>query len=39
MSLGGTGVSQTQLDAVKAATNAGILVVVSAGNDFTDACR
>ena len=38
MSLGGPP-SQATLDAVRAATNEGILVVVSAGNDFTDACR
>jgi len=38
MSLGGPP-SQALLDAVAAADDAGILVVVSAGNDFTDACR
>jgi len=31
--------SQAVLDAVRAATNEGILVVVAAGNGFTDACR
>jgi len=31
--------SQALLDAVRAATNEGILVVVAAGNGFTDACR
>ena len=38
MSLGGPR-SRAELDAVRAATNAGILVVVAAGNDFRDACR
>ena len=38
MSFGGSR-SQAVLDAVRAATNEGILVVVSAGNNFTDACR
>ena len=38
MSLGGPP-SQALLDAVAAADSAGILVVVSAGNGFTDACR
>lgn len=38
MSLGGP-TSQAVFDAVRAATNAGILVVVAAGNTFIDACR
>ena len=38
MSIGGPP-SQALLDAVAAANDAGVLVVVSAGNDFTDACR
>ena len=38
MSLTGP-VSQAVNDAIKDATNQGILVVVAAGNDFTDACR
>ena len=38
MSLRGP-VSQAVNDAIKDATDAGILVVVAAGNDYTDACR
>ena len=38
MSLSGP-ISQALNDAIKDATNQGILVVVAAGNDFTDACR
>jgi serine protease len=38
MSLGG-GFSQTQNDATKAAYNAGVLMVVAAGNDNSNACN
>ena len=38
LSLGGSK-SQAENDAVKAAVNAGVVVVVAAGNDNTDACN
>ena len=38
MSLRGP-ISRAVNDAIKDATDAGILVVVAAGNDFSDACR
>jgi len=38
MSLGGSGTSQAMADAVNAAVNAGVTVVVAAGNDNSDAC-
>merc|ERR1711879_384170 len=38
MSLGGSGVISGMRDAVNAAVNAGVTVVVAAGNDNSDAC-
>ena len=38
LSLGG-GFSQTQNDAIEAATSAGVTMVVAAGNDNSDACN
>jgi len=38
MSLGGSGTSQAMADAVGSAVNAGVTVVVAAGNDNSDAC-
>jgi hypothetical protein len=38
MSLGGAGYSQAQQDAIEAAIEAGMPVVVAAGNDASDAC-
>merc|ERR1719384_1688843 len=39
MSLGGFGTQQAMRDAVDAAVNGGVTVVVAAGNSNTDACR
>merc|ERR1719330_1632862 len=39
MSLGGSGNQQAMADAVDAAVNAGVTVVVAAGNENTDACN
>lgn len=39
MSLGATGFEQSESDAVNAAVNDGIVMVVAAGNDNHDACR
>jgi len=39
MSLGGSGTQQAMADAVDAAVNAGVTVVVAGGNSNSDACR
>jgi len=39
MSLGGSGTQQAMADAVNAAVNAGVVVVVAGGNSNSDACR
>jgi len=39
MSLGGSGTQQAMKDAVDAATNAGVSVIVAGGNSNSDACR
>merc|ERR1712186_219597 len=39
MSLGGSGTQQAMADAVDAAVNAGVVVVVAGGNSNSDACR
>merc|ERR1719195_1888965 len=39
MSLGGTGNQQAMAEAVRSAVNAGVVVVVAAGNENTDACN
>merc|ERR1719499_1036936 len=39
MSLGGSGTQQAMADAVDAATNAGVSVIVAGGNSNRDACR
>jgi len=39
MSLGGSGTQQAMKDAVDAATNAGVTVIVAGGNSNSDACR
>jgi len=39
MSLGGSGTSQAMRDAVNSAVNAGVTVVVAAGNDNSNACN
>jgi len=39
MSLGGSGTQQAMADAVNAAVNAGVTVVVAGGNDNSDACN
>merc|ERR1719512_39710 len=39
MSLGGQGTQQAMADAVDAAVNAGVVVVVAGGNSNSDACR
>jgi len=39
MSLGGSGTQQAMADAVEAAVNAGVVVVVAGGNSNSDACR
>merc|ERR1719471_1132322 len=39
MSLGGSGNQQAMVDAVDAAVNGGVTVVVAGGNDNSDACR
>jgi len=39
MSLGGSGTSQAMSDAVNSAVNAGVTVVVAAGNDNSNACN
>merc|ERR1712060_167793 len=39
MSLGGSGTQQAMRDAVDAATNAGVSVIVAGGNSNSDACR
>merc|ERR1719190_66221 len=39
MSLGGSGTQQAMRDAVDAAVNAGVVVVVAGGNSNSDACR
>jgi len=39
MSLGGSGTQQAMADAVDAAVNGGVTVVVAAGNENSDACR
>jgi len=39
MSLGGSGTQQAMADAVSAAVNAGVVVVVAGGNSNSDSCR
>jgi len=39
MSLGGSGTQQAMADAVNAAVNAGVTIVVAGGNSNSDACR
>merc|ERR1712087_855403 len=39
MSLGGSGTQQAMADAVDAAVNSGVVVVVAGGNSNSDACR
>merc|ERR1712151_1418983 len=39
MSLGGSGTQQAMADAVNAAVNSGVMVVVAGGNSNSDACR
>merc|ERR1712137_1513115 len=39
MSLGGSGTQQAMRDAVNAAVNSGVVVVVAGGNSNSDACR
>merc|ERR1719416_135289 len=39
MSLGGSGTQQAMRDAVDAAVNSGVVVVVAGGNSNSDACR
>jgi len=39
MSLGGSGTQQAMADAVNSAVNAGVVVVVAAGNDNSNACN
>merc|ERR1719225_1571331 len=39
MSLGGSGTQQAMADAVNAAVNGGVTVVVAGGNDNSDACN
>merc|ERR1712087_324346 len=39
MSLGGSGTQQAMADAVEAAVNSGVVVVVAGGNSNSDACR
>jgi len=39
MSLGGSGTQQAMADAVNAAVNSGVVVVVAGGNSNSDACR